>query len=295
MVTQDVDFVVTVEAIEQTISLLEQAGFRAERFEWSVNFKGRSALSIQLSTEDFYRDFPTRAVPADVHGILMRVASLEDTLRGKMKTWSEPQRRQSKRIEDLADIARLVESHPDLRGLLTDELKRQLQPPDSISRGRSHAMMKKIVISAVAAFFFSGVLGTPSPDPFSMLVLGTGAALLCAIPLSILSQLSVMKSASGSVHTLICILVCLVAILSVWCFNLVMVLEYRYKNSTRTLARDQDRRVASAALSTTEKRSLLFTRGRDIVHDRTRTELNKCLPIGSDGGYSSITPSSRRS
>jgi len=130
MVTQDVDFVVAVEAIERTGSLLEEAGFRSERFEWSVNFKGRSAISIQLRTEDFYRDFPSRAVPADVHGILMRVAALEDTLRGKIKAWSEPQRRQSKRIKELADIARLVESHPHLWNLLTDDLKRQLQPPE---------------------------------------------------------------------------------------------------------------------------------------------------------------------
>ena len=130
MVTQDVHFVVAVEAIERTISLLEQAGFRGERFEWSINFKGRSAVSLQLSTEDFYRDFPSRAVPADVHGILMRVASMEDTLRGKMKAWSEPGRRQSKRIKDLADIARLLESHPHLWDLLTDDLKRQLQPPE---------------------------------------------------------------------------------------------------------------------------------------------------------------------
>lgn len=130
MVTQDVDFVVAVEAMEQTVSLLEQAGFRSEKFEGSVNFNGRSALSIQLSTEDFYRDFPARAVPADVHGILMRVALLEDTLRGKIKAWSEPQHRQSKRIRDLADIARLVEAHPHLWDLLTDDLKRQLQPPE---------------------------------------------------------------------------------------------------------------------------------------------------------------------
>jgi len=130
MVTQDVDFVVATDAIEQTISLLEQAGFRGERFPWSVHFKGRSAITIQLSTEDFYRDFPSRAVPADVHGILMRVASLEDTLRGKMKAWSDPERRQSKRIKDLADIARMVESQPALWDLLTDDLKQQLQPPE---------------------------------------------------------------------------------------------------------------------------------------------------------------------
>lgn len=129
MVTQDVDFVVATEAIDRTVQLLEKAGFTSERFEWSVNFKGRSAVSLQLSTEEFYRDFPTRAVPADVHGILLRVASLEDTLRGKMKAWSEPERRQSKRIKDLADIARLVEAHPKLWDLLGKDLQQQIRRP----------------------------------------------------------------------------------------------------------------------------------------------------------------------
>jgi hypothetical protein len=130
MVTQDVDFVVAAEAVERIVLLLEEAGFRSERFDWSINFRGRSAVSIQLSTEDFYRDFPSRAVPADVHGILMRVASLEDTLKGKMKAWSEPERRQSKRLKDLADIARLVEAHPQLWDWLTDALKKRVQPPE---------------------------------------------------------------------------------------------------------------------------------------------------------------------
>jgi hypothetical protein len=129
MVTQDVDLVVASDAVERTVSLLEAEGFQSERFEWSINFKGSSAVSIQLSIEDFYREFPSRAVPADVHGILMRVASLEDTLRGKIKAWSEPQRRQSKRIKDLADIARLVEAHPHLWASLTDDLKKQVQKP----------------------------------------------------------------------------------------------------------------------------------------------------------------------
>ncbi|MBN1356491.1 nucleotidyl transferase AbiEii/AbiGii toxin family protein [bacterium] len=129
MVTQDVDFVVSADSIEKTVSLLEAEGFQAEIFEWSINFKGTSTLSMQLSTENFYRDFPSRSVPGDVHGILMRVASLEDTLRGKIKAWSEPQRRQSKRIKDLADIVRLVEAHPYLWDLLSDDLKEQVDRP----------------------------------------------------------------------------------------------------------------------------------------------------------------------
>ncbi len=130
IVAQGVDLVVASDALDRTVGLLERAGFRAKRFPWSVNFKGQSAVSVQLSTEDFYRDFPSRAVPGDVHGILMRVAALHDTLRGKIKAWSEPKRRQSKRIKDLADIARLVETHPDLWKELPDELKTQIEEPE---------------------------------------------------------------------------------------------------------------------------------------------------------------------
>lgn len=129
MVTQDVDFVVATDAIDRAVDILTAAGFRPERFEWSINFKGHSRVSLQLSTEAFYRDFPTRAVPADVHGILLRVAALEDTLKGKVKAWSDSARRQSKRIKDLGDIARLVETHPHLWELLTDALKQQIERP----------------------------------------------------------------------------------------------------------------------------------------------------------------------
>ena len=129
MVTQDVGFVVATEAIDQTVRILAEAGFRSERFQWSIDFMGHSRVSLQLSTEDFYRDFPARAIPADVHGILLRVASLEDTLKGKIKAWNDSKRRQSKRIKDLGDIARLVESHPHLWELLTDDLKPQIERP----------------------------------------------------------------------------------------------------------------------------------------------------------------------
>ena len=129
MVTQDVDFVVATDAIERAVDILAEAGFQPERFQWSINFKGHSRVSLQLSTEDFYRDFPARAIPADVHGILLRVASLEDTLKGKIKAWSDSTRRQSKRIKDLGDIARLIETHPHLWEFLTDDLKQEIERP----------------------------------------------------------------------------------------------------------------------------------------------------------------------
>ncbi|HMJ04934.1 MAG TPA: LL-diaminopimelate aminotransferase [Chthoniobacterales bacterium] len=97
MVTQDVDFVAATDAIERAVTALEGVGFRAERFDWSVNFTGRSKVSLQLSTEEFYRDFPKRAGAADVHGILLRVASLPDTLCGKIEAWTTPHRAKASR------------------------------------------------------------------------------------------------------------------------------------------------------------------------------------------------------
>jgi hypothetical protein len=130
MVTRDVDFVVTVEAIDKTVKILEAEGFKPTRFEWSINFQGSSRVSIQLSTEELYHSFPSRSVPADIFGILMRVASLEDTLTGKIEAWRDSNRRQSKRTKDLGDIIRLIEAHPQLWKTLPPDLKDQVEKPE---------------------------------------------------------------------------------------------------------------------------------------------------------------------
>ena len=115
MATADVDLVIAAERIDDAVSALKEAGFTEQRFDWSISLKGQSRVFIQVSTEEFYHEFPARSVPADVHGILMRVASLEDTLRGKIAAFSDPKRRPSKRQKDLADISRLIEAHPALK------------------------------------------------------------------------------------------------------------------------------------------------------------------------------------
>ena len=122
LATADVDVVVAVDRVDEAVTELVAAGFQAKRFEWSVNLKGSSTVSMQISTDEMYRDFPIRAVAADVHGILMRVASLQDTLAGKIVVWRDEQRRPSKRQKHLLDIMRLVESHPELKAELAPEL-----------------------------------------------------------------------------------------------------------------------------------------------------------------------------
>ncbi|MEX0613733.1 MAG: nucleotidyl transferase AbiEii/AbiGii toxin family protein [Pirellulales bacterium] len=126
MATADVDVIIAAERVEEAVAALVEAGFKAKRFEWSVNLKGSSKVSVQISTDEIYREFPARSVAADVHGILMRVALLNDTLAGKIVAWRDHARRPSKRQKDLLDIMRLVESHPELRDDLPPDVAAQM-------------------------------------------------------------------------------------------------------------------------------------------------------------------------
>lgn len=126
LATADVDIVIAVDRLDQAVAELTAAGFQAQRFEWSVTLKGLSKVSMQISTDEMYREFPARSVAADVHGILMRVASLKDTLAGKVVAWRDERRRASKRQKDLLDIMRLVESHTELKAALPPELALQM-------------------------------------------------------------------------------------------------------------------------------------------------------------------------
>lgn len=127
MATADVGIVIATERVEEAVAALIEVGFKAKRFDWSINLTGSSKVSVQISTEAFYREFTGRSVPADVHGILMRVASLTDTLAGKIKAFNTPERRASKRQKDLADIARLLESHPQLRAKVPEAILAKLE------------------------------------------------------------------------------------------------------------------------------------------------------------------------
>jgi hypothetical protein len=128
--TVDVDVVIAAERVESAVDALVEGGFRAKRIEWSINLTGSSKLSVQISTDELYREFPSRSVAADVHGILMRVASLNDTLTGKIAAWRDQSSRPSKRQKDLLDIMRLVESHPELRNELPQDVSSALPSID---------------------------------------------------------------------------------------------------------------------------------------------------------------------
>ncbi len=126
MVTQDVDIVLAFEKVDEAVAAFQEAGFTAKSFPYSVNLTGTSRVSIQISTDEVYREFPSRSSPADIHGILMRVASIEDTLKGKLLAYADAGRRPSKRQKDLADVARLMEAHPEIADLVPADIRERI-------------------------------------------------------------------------------------------------------------------------------------------------------------------------
>jgi hypothetical protein len=127
MATADVDIVIASERIDEAVKALQAVGFKAKKFKWSVNLQGRSKVSVQISTEKVYQEFPGRSVPADIHGILMRVAGLRDTLAGKLLAYRDKECRASKRQKDLTDILRLVEAHPKLKKFLPADVAKKIK------------------------------------------------------------------------------------------------------------------------------------------------------------------------
>jgi hypothetical protein len=93
----------------------------------SVNaFTPLSQLRIQFTTDTRYQTFLARSIQAEVLGVHVRIACLQDVTQGKLWAYGDPQRRLSKRKKDELDLIRLAEAHPELKSLYPAELREQL-------------------------------------------------------------------------------------------------------------------------------------------------------------------------
>jgi hypothetical protein len=62
-------------------------------------------------------------VEAEVLGVRVRAASLEDVTQGKLWAYCDSQRRLSKRKKDELALIRLAEAHPELKSAYPSALK----------------------------------------------------------------------------------------------------------------------------------------------------------------------------
>jgi len=116
--TLDADLVVTASSLSKLSAHFEEQGLNALAPE--------SKLRIQFSTDDRYQAFLHRAVEAEVLGVRVNVACLQDVVQGKLWAYSDPRRRLSKRKKDELDLIRLAEAFPSLKSLYPTELREQL-------------------------------------------------------------------------------------------------------------------------------------------------------------------------
>ena len=111
--TLDADIIVIARSLSMLSAHLQEQGFKSE-------------LRIQFTTDERYQAFLARSVEAEVLGLRVRVASLEDVTQGKLWAYSDPQRRLSKRKKDELDLIRLAEAHPELKSAYPGELREQI-------------------------------------------------------------------------------------------------------------------------------------------------------------------------
>jgi hypothetical protein len=128
VVSMDLDIVAANENVSDICEAAKKGGLKVEQFEHSVNIADTSSdLRIQLQTDPRYQEFVSSAGDRDVLGYTMKVAKIEDVLRGKIWAYMDKTRRKSKRQKDLADIYRIVEKYPQLKTLLPDDIRIELE------------------------------------------------------------------------------------------------------------------------------------------------------------------------
>ncbi len=122
--TLDADIVVISEILPDLTVHPEEQGFKMEVHPHSVNaIAPQSKLRIQFTTDERYQSFPSKAIEAEVLGVRVRIACLEDVTKGKLWAYGDAQGRLSKRKKDELDLIRLAEVYPHLKALYPKELR----------------------------------------------------------------------------------------------------------------------------------------------------------------------------
>ncbi|MGC2656735.1 MAG: hypothetical protein WA324_02080 [Bryobacteraceae bacterium] len=126
--TLDADIVVISSVLRDLTAHLEEQGFKTEVHPYSVNALAKgSELRIQFTTDERYQAFPLRNVEAEVLGMRVKIACLEDVTQGKLWAYGDPRRRLSKRKKDELDLIRLAEAYPHLRAFYPTDLRDQIE------------------------------------------------------------------------------------------------------------------------------------------------------------------------
>ncbi len=126
--TIDAAIVVVAQQLPSITERLAAAGFTVREFPHSVNVqRGSGKLNIQFTTDERYQEFVGSAAPANVLGMRVPVASIENLVRGKIWAWNDKDRRLSKRKKDELDLIRIAEAYPKIKQMMPSGIVSQLE------------------------------------------------------------------------------------------------------------------------------------------------------------------------
>ncbi|MEO8587247.1 MAG: hypothetical protein ABI584_13870 [Acidobacteriota bacterium] len=117
--TLDIDVAVkSYESVPR--AALEAAGFRRlARHSHSENWTGPGETPVQFSADPALKFLIESAALKSFEGGHVRVASPSALVKEKLRAASDPERRESKRFQDLTDAKSLAEEHPEVESQLT--------------------------------------------------------------------------------------------------------------------------------------------------------------------------------
>lgn len=125
--TLDADLVVVSRDLEAIRAELITVGFSLQDFPHSLNASMEgSELRIQFSLDPRYQEFLKDTSTMHVLGEQVAVASLANITQGKIWAWSDKRRRPTKRKKDELDLMRILETYPELRHLMPQEIRDQI-------------------------------------------------------------------------------------------------------------------------------------------------------------------------
>jgi len=125
--TLDIHLAVTrLDAIPRTE--LRAAGFQSRgRFPHSENWIGPGGVPVQFTDDPALAPALGRTIDIDLAGVSVRVLGRTDLLHEKLRAGSDPARRRSKRLQDLADAQGLLEETPSLSSVLSEHERSVLE------------------------------------------------------------------------------------------------------------------------------------------------------------------------
>jgi len=126
VVTEDLDVAIAIPDLPRAEKAFAEH-FEVRRFPHSLNVSAPdSRLRLQIQTDPRYEDFVGRARIREVMELQLPVAAPVDVLQGKIWAVQDDGAQPSKRLNDLADISRLLESDPELRRRVPAEILSRL-------------------------------------------------------------------------------------------------------------------------------------------------------------------------